>query len=186
MAAEAHLHRGGDGENPNPSPVATLGESKGVTALNYNNMAESIDENKGEDADGQSHGEPDDFTADETLQRYFAVARQFSSDTFFEVAADELPSRGPYKAHMKMGHGAKWFSKFVEFIEAGGCAYYKNSVMANIRINNLADLDVMAGTARVNFYLVSHRNFLLLDFPSLVHNSIMSKKYTTCASRIAQ
>ena len=64
---------------------------------------------------------------------------------------------------MKMGHGAKWFPKFVEFIEAGGCAYHKNAVMANIRINNLADLDVMAGTARVNFYFVRQ------ECPSFAH-----------------
>jgi hypothetical protein len=35
----------------------------------------------------------------------------------------------------------------------GGCGHYKNAVMLNIRVNNIAELDVMAGTCKLNFFL---------------------------------
>jgi len=92
---------------PTPPPVATEHDDggEGIGAKDINGC--------GNVSPGPE--DADDSTAGEALQRYFTTARQFATDPFFEVAADAMPSRGPYQAHMQTGHGAKWFPQFVAF-----------------------------------------------------------------------
>jgi hypothetical protein len=113
----------------------------------------------GQDQQGAFEDDGDDEPPDpdSPYERYFQVARDLAPDTTFDgqrgAPCGGLPSRGPYRPKVAMMHGAKYFPKFQEFIEAGGLGAYKNTVVMNIRINNLTDLDVMEGLCKINFFL---------------------------------
>ena len=65
------------------------------------------------------------------------------------------PSRSPYLEGQKMGRGAAFAKRFREYIEGGGVAKYKNTVVMNVRLNDLRDIDSANGngTFRVSFFL---------------------------------
>lgn len=65
------------------------------------------------------------------------------------------PARSPYSAGVKYGKGALFAPKFREFVESGGVAAHKNAVVANIRLNDLRDIQSLNGDGhfKVSFFL---------------------------------
>jgi hypothetical protein len=66
-----------------------------------------------------------------------------------------LPKRSPYLVGQKMGRGAHFAENFRLFVETGGIAKWKSSVVMSMRLNELRDVDSVTGSGSffVSFFL---------------------------------
>jgi hypothetical protein len=91
-----------------------------------------------------SNAEPDGEMAHEDF--LYKLASE-DKDSFEFFSKNHIPtSRSPYEAGVMMCRGAAYFPKFKEYIEKGGIARYKNSVVASIRVNAIHSFDEMNGS----------------------------------------
>jgi hypothetical protein len=91
-----------------------------------------------------SNAEPDGQIAHEDFL-YKLASEDKGAFEFF--SKNHIPtSRSPYEAGVMMCRGAAYFPKFKEYIEKGGIARYKNSVVASIRVNAIHSFDEMNGS----------------------------------------
>mmetsp|Transcript_17299 Transcript_17299/g.22461 ORF Transcript_17299/g.22461 Transcript_17299/m.22461 type:complete len:752 (+) Transcript_17299:74-2329(+) len=87
-------------------------------------------------------------------QRYLRASKDEAAFNFFAQNPLKVPtSRSPYQSGVLMCRGAAYFPMFKDYIEQGGIARFKNSVVASIRINSLHSFDEMNGTFAVSYYM---------------------------------
>ena len=101
---------------------------------------------------------PAHFEIDESAAsaHYAAVAKALDEGEGYDNRHDgRFPSRSPYLAGYPWGRGANFFPHYQHFLESGGIAKWKNSVMMNIRLNDIRDVDAFRGNGsfRVSFFL---------------------------------
>jgi hypothetical protein len=107
--------------------------SRGRFTLGNKKMSLQIDENKEMEYHHLAPPETEEQKAARIVYEDLAKMIYNKGNYKTNTKDGKLPSRSPYTCGRKMSRGANFTNKFKEFVESGGIAKHKDTVVMNVR-----------------------------------------------------